>query len=73
MLDTEEVIDRKLKLIKHLAEPCLNDELKDKQSIMNFIRRIIEDGMTCDNCRDNDTCKMAYDGYNMDGDCIMMK
>ena len=28
---------------------------------------------TCFKCPDNTTCKLAWDDYNLDGDCLMSK
>lgn len=31
------------------------------------------DGFTCDGCSEAPTCTLAYDEYNIDGDCLMDK
>ena len=28
---------------------------------------------TCFNCKDNDSCEFAWDGYNTEGDCLAIK
>lgn len=29
--------------------------------------------VTCEHCRDNDTCEYAWDHYNTQGDCLAIK
>lgn len=29
--------------------------------------------MTCDECKDNESCQFAFDMYNTDGDCLDSK
>ena len=29
--------------------------------------------LTCHTCKDKETCPYAYDGYNIDGDCLAIK
>ena len=31
------------------------------------------DKFTCDDCEDKNRCTLAFDLYNTDGDCLMMK
>lgn len=29
--------------------------------------------LTCDTCTDKEMCEYAYDPYNLDGDCLILK
>lgn len=67
MLTKEQEKNKKIELIKLLKQNNKSNFL-DK-----FIEHILKNGMSCDNCKINDTCPMSYDAYNTHGDCIMLK
>lgn len=66
MLSEEEIKEKKMELIRMLKKHY--GEMSDK-----FINDILAKGMTCDTCLDNDNCEFAFNGYNMFGDCLMLK
>lgn len=66
MLSKEQMKQKKLELIQYVIKTSGYEADK-------YVNNILAKGMTCDTCLDNATCLMAYDGYNTDGDCIMLK
>lgn len=62
------------------AEDCIYKEMLAYDPLHNingckycFVFREFKERCTCTNCHDNKKCPAAFDPYNTNGDCLMMK
>ncbi len=56
--------------------PRSDDELKklENESIQYLKQYGVDNPIfTCSTCNDKRTCYFAFDGYNIDGDCLALK
>lgn len=49
-------------------EPALSKEEREKAEMSQY--DVAKEDTTCWNCPENKTCKVAWDAYNTDGDCL---
>lgn len=56
------------------ARPRTPEELKrDRARLIQMAGRYAPAVYTCDDCGAAPTCKLAFDAYNSDGDCLAEK
>jgi hypothetical protein len=59
-----------------LSLPVIQNRVTEfKANFEKMVERPMPPGMqiTCEDCSHNDTCHYAWDLYNTDGDCLMLK